>query len=176
MEGWKLTRIRASAAQNRPDGDVEPPRIGSPLTIFPVATLLALASAATQLEKSPALEFWIRPLLPYTNRYGWITTQPPETAMLLSNVAVIVPVAVAAADMVTAVPTTDSTVVPEGMPVPVMAWPAPTRTLFAANVNVVLVMAVAPDAVNTPTLDMVRLPVEPGNSPYSTGVFTVEVM
>ena len=95
--------------------------------------------------------------------------------MLLSKVAVMLADAVAAADMVTAVPTTDSTVVPEGMPVPVMLWPAPTRTLLVVRVKT-LVLLVVPAAVNTPTLDMVKLPVEPGNSPYSTGVFTVEVM
>ena len=73
--------------------------------------------------------------------------------MLLSKVAVMVADAVATADMVTAAPATDTTVVPAGMPAPVILCPAPTRTLAAASVKVAVVMTVAPVAVNKPTLD-----------------------
>ena len=87
------------------------------------------------------------------NRYGCSTTHPPDTAMLLSKVATIVALPVAAADIVTAVPTTDTTVVLAGMLVPDTLCPAPTRTFAAAKVNVAVPLVVAV-AVNSPTLDI----------------------
>jgi len=116
--GAKLTRIRASKAQNNPLGDVVPPRIGKPLTIFPVDTLLAFESAETQLLKSPAEQFCINPLLPYTNKYGWIITHPPDTAILLSKVNVVAPLPVAAFEITKVVLAMETTVVFAGMYVP----------------------------------------------------------
>jgi hypothetical protein len=46
------------------------------------------------------------------------------------------------------------TVVPEGIPVPDMDCPTPTRTLLVSKENTLLVFVVAPVAVNTPTLDI----------------------
>ena len=51
------TRIRLSRLQNRPEGAFEPPLTGSPWTILPEATLVALASAETQSLVLPAEQF-----------------------------------------------------------------------------------------------------------------------
>jgi hypothetical protein len=83
---------------------------------------------------------------------------------------------VAAFDSVTVLPKTDDTVVDEGTPVPVTAWPAPTRALAAVSVTDGLPLVVLALAVNTPTLDIVRLLELPGKVPNSTGVVAVEVM
>ena len=56
---------------------------------------MALASEDVQLLKSPAEQFCINPLFPYTNRYGNNITTPPETEILLSNVSVCAPLEVA---------------------------------------------------------------------------------
>jgi hypothetical protein len=48
--------------------------------------------------------------------------------------------------------------------------------LAAISVTLALPFVVLAAAVNTPTLDIVRLLELPGNTPYSTGVFVVDVM
>ena len=60
--------------------------------------------------------------------------------------------AVAAADNVTVLPTTEDTV--PLTPVPVTVWPAPTRTLAAVSTTEVLPFVVFAVAVNNPTLDI----------------------
>ena len=90
--------------------------------------------------------------------------------MLLSKVAVMLADAVAAADIVTAVPTTDTTVVPAGIPEPLIDTPAPTAVFAVVNVKVVVELVV-PAAVKTPTGDswLVTL----GNAPNKGRVFVV---
>jgi len=115
------TLIKESRLQNNPDGELEPPRTGRPCTIFPVATLTAFASLETQSCALPAEQFLINPLFPKTKTYGCRETTPPDTDTLLLNVAVTVADAVALLDIVTVVPTTDTTVVYAGIPAPVIA-------------------------------------------------------
>ena len=160
------TRIRLSRLQNRPEGAFEPPRTGSPWTILPEATLVALASAETQSLVLPAEQFWIKPLLPYTNRYGCSDTIPPDTEMLLLKVSTTVPEAVALLEILSVVVEIDTTVVLAGMPVPVIVWPAPIKGFDAASVMVSLSAVVVPVSVKIPTSDMFK----PVMSPINTGV------
>ena len=95
--------------------------------------------------------------------------------MLLSKVNVVAPLPVAAFEMTRVVLAMETTVVFAGMYVPDTDWPAAIRILDVPSVNVVLVAAVA-DAVKTPTLVIDGEPKVPGNTPYKTGVLTVESM
>jgi hypothetical protein len=105
-----------------------------------------------------------------------VAAKEPVVLVMYTPDKLLVVEAVALLDIVTVVPTTEDTVVLAGMPVPVMVWPAPTRTLLDKRVRVGLPLVVLADAVNTPTLDMVRLAESPGNVPKSTGVLVVDVM
>ena len=105
-----------------------------------------------------------------------VAAKEPVVLVMYTPDKLLVVEAVALLDIVTVVPNTEDTVVLAGMPVPVMVWPAPTRTLLDKRVRVGLPLVVLADAVNTPTLDMVRLAESPGNVPKSTGVLVVDVM
>ena len=166
--GVKLTRISESNDQNKPDGALEPPRTGSPLTILVDVTLVEFAVADTQSYKLPAPELRIKPKFPYVNKYGNSMTAPPETDTLLLMVMVTAPEPVAAFDMTKVVAlVTDTTVVLAGIFVPVMVCPAPI-SVVEATVTVVDVARVA-DNVNTPTCERVV----PEDGPNKTGVLVV---
>ena len=167
--GVKLTRISESSAQNKPDGALEPPRTGNPLTTFVDVMLVEFAVADTQSFKLPAPELRIKPKFPYVNRYGNSMTAPPETDTLLLIVMVTVAVPVAAFDMTKVVAlVTETTVVLAGMFVPVMTCPAPISNV-EATVTVVDVLTTAADSVKTPTCDRVV----PEVGPNKTGVLVV---
>ena len=85
---------------------------------------------------------------------------------LSSNVTVTYP-PVALLDKVTIKPTIDTTVVDEGIFVPVTICPAPINALVEANVNIGDPFAIAPTAVNTP----IAVKELPAMSPPNTGVF-----
>jgi hypothetical protein len=114
----------------------------------------------------------MRPLFPNTKRYGCNDTTPPETDTLLLNVAVTVAEAVALLDIVTVVPTTETTVVFAGIPAPVIVCPAPIRVLDTAKVRVGLRFVVVTESVKTPIWDMLV----PVMFPIRTGVSLSESM
>ena len=166
--GVKLTRTSESRDQNKPDGALEPPRTGKPLTILVDVTLVEFAVADTQSFRLPAPELRIKPKFPYVNRYGNSITAPPETDTLLLMVMFKVIELVAAFDMTKVVAlVTDTTVVLAGMFEPVMICPAPIKAVEATVM--VVDDAVVADNVKTPTCDMVV----PEVGPNRTGVLTV---
>ena len=166
--GVKLTRIRESRDQNKPDGAFEPPLTGSPFTILVDVMLVEFEVADTKSFRFPAPELRIKPKLPYVNRYGNSMTAPPETDTLLLIVMVTAPEPVAAFDITNWVAlVTETTVVLAGMFVPVIVCPAPINKV-EATVTVVDVARVA-DNVKTPTCDRVV----PEVGPNKTGVLTV---
>jgi len=166
--GVKLTRTSESRDQNKPDGALEPPRTGSPLTILVDVTLVEFDVADTKSYRLPAPELRIKPKFPYVNRYGNSMTAPPETETLLLIVMVTVPEPVAAFDMTKVVAlVTETTVVLAGMFVPVMVCPAPINVV-EATVTVVDVASVA-ESVKTPTCESDV----PEVGPNKTGVLVV---